>query len=315
MKRIVVLGAGGFIGMNLLKKLSCDKENLILALDKNKECLREIADKGYSNVDICVLDLNDTDRYGEILDGQDFLFHLVSTTSPTTSNKNIPEEFKENVMSTAYLLAACVEKKIKKVIFLSSGGTVYGKDHVCPLVEELSLKPINSYGIQKMTIENLLYLYKYQFGLDYKIVRLANPYGPYQNPNGLQGAVTTFIYRALQDQDMLIYGDGSVVRDYIYIDDAINAILNIAFKPNDFEVYNVGSGVGVSINQLIEIIKEVIPTNSKATYMEGRSIDVPVNYLNIDRYESVFGKINSKTLKEGIKKTAIFLRSWAEDKE
>jgi UDP-glucose 4-epimerase len=295
--------------MNLLKRLSSDKENHILAVGRNKESLSKIEHEGYFNVDVCAADFNDIDAYKKILDGQDFLFHLVSTTVPTTSNKNIPEEFRENVMNTAYLLEICVERKIKNIIFVSSGGTVYGKDYICPLKENLALRPINSYGIQKATIENLLYLYKYQFGLEYKVVRLANPYGPYQRPNGVQGVVTNFIYRALQNQDLCIYGDGSIVRDYIYIDDVITAILNIAFKQNNFDTYNVGNGVGTSINQLVEYIKEVVPTKSKVIYMDRRSVDVATNYLNIERYESVFGSIISTTLKEGIEKTAIFLKS------
>lgn len=310
MKKIVILGAGGFIGKNLLNRLSYDIDNQILAVDRNQECLSKIIGERCSNVRACVMDFNDVDSYEKMLDGQDFLFHLVSTTVPATSNKNIPEEFRENVMNTAHLLEVCVKKKVKKVIFMSSGGTVYGNEHVCPLKEDFSLKPINSYGVQKMTIEALLYLYKYQFGLDYKVIRLSNPYGPYQQPNGIQGVVAAFVYRALHNQDIQIYGNGSVVRDYIYIDDAVNAIINITFKQNPFDTYNVGSGIGISINQLIENIKEIIPTNSKVIYIDGRSIDVSVNYLNTDRYESVFGQINSNTLKEGIEKTALFLKSW-----
>lgn len=250
------------------------------------------------------------DSYEEILDGQDFLFHLVSTTVPATSNNNIPEELRENVINTAYLLEACVKKKLQRVIFMSSGGTVYGNEHIYLLKENFSLKPINSYGVQKMTIEALLYLYKYQIGLDYKVIRLSNPYGPYQQPNAIQGVVAVFVYRALQNQDIQIYGNGSAVCDYIYIDDAVNAIINIAFKQSPFDTYNVGSGRGISVNQLIKNIKEVIPANSKVIYINGRSIDVSVNYLNTDRYESVFGQINSNTLKEGIRKTALFLKSW-----
>lgn len=106
-------------------------------------------------------------------------------------------------------------------------GQVYGKEVDCPLKEKTATNPISSYGVQKVTIEKLLYLYRYMYGLDYRIIRLANPYGPYQRPNGVLGAVTTFTYKALKGDKIVVYGDGSVVRDFIYIDDAIRAIMKI----------------------------------------------------------------------------------------
>ena len=124
-------------------------------------------------------------------------------------------------------LYVCIRCGVKKVVFVSSGGTVYGKEVDCPLKEKTATNPISSYGVQKITIEKLLYLYRYMYGLDYRIIRLANPYGPYQRPNGVLGAVTTFTYKALKGDEITVYGDGSVVRDFIYIDDAIRAIMKI----------------------------------------------------------------------------------------
>ena len=118
---------------------------------------------------------------------------------------------------------------MKKIIFISSGGTIYGEGK-CPLSEEAPTNPITTYGIQKLTIEKIIYLYSYIHGIDYRIVRMANPYGPYQRPNGKLGAVTTFTYKALKNEMIEIYGDGTNVRDYIYIDDAIAAIINVAMK-------------------------------------------------------------------------------------
>lgn len=304
MRKIVILGAGGFIGKNIIRKLSKDKDNYILAMDIDGKRLDYFNNPIYKNVKTYTMNFNDVHSYEDMLEGQDYLFHLISTTVPSTSNIHIPTEFRENVTNTIYLLDACVNYKIGCVIFMSSGGTVYGKEYSCPLNEDLAPKPINSYGIQKVTIEHLLYLYKCQYNLNYKIVRLSNPYGPFQSTNGLQGVVSNFIYRALHDQDLIIFGDGSVIRDYIYIDDAVEAILNIAFKENKYDIYNVGSGKGVSINHIVDLIKKVVLTKSKVVYYDGRSVDVPCNFLNIDRYESVFGKNSFVSLCDGIKKTA-----------
>lgn len=309
MKKIAIMGAGGFIGTNLIKALAENPENYILALDKNGERLDAIACMKALNVDTHLMDFNDTGTYEELLHKQDYLFHLVSTTVPTTSNSNIPRELEENVINTSRLLNVCIERKVGRVVFLSSGGTVYGVENICPLTEGMSLKPINSYGMQKMVIESLLYIYKYQFGLDYKVVRLSNPYGPYQRPDGIQGVVSTFIYKALHNEDIVIYGDGSIVRDYIYICDAISAILKVAFSDIENEVYNVGSGIGMSVNQVVDVIKKNIPTRSRIIYGEGRSVDVASNYLDISRFESVFGKMSLNSLEDGIKKTVHFFET------
>lgn len=228
---------------------------------------------------------------------------------PSTSNGQIPEEIKSNVVLTARILDACVRQNVKKVVFISSGGTVYGKEVNCPIKEDASTYPISSYGIQKISIEKLLYLYNYLYGLDYRVIRLANPYGPYQRPNGLLGAVTTFTYKAINNEQILVYGDGSVVRDFIYIDDAIKGILNIEKCESEYKTFNLGSGKGTSIKEVLADIKEALNIDLNITYKESRKVDVPKNYLDISRYEKTCGKLNPIELKEGIIKTAEFLKS------
>ena len=113
---------------------------------------------------------------------------------------------------------------------------------------------------------------------------------------------------ALKGEEILVYGDGSVVRDYIYIDDAIKAIINIGNSEESERLYNVGRGVGTSINQLLNLIEETLGIMLKVRYVQGRPVDVPVNYLDISKYESHFGKLNPISLQEGIKKTADFMK-------
>ncbi|MBQ7220175.1 MAG: NAD-dependent epimerase/dehydratase family protein [Synergistaceae bacterium] len=206
-------------------------------------------------------------------------------------------------------MEACVRQKASKVVFISSGGTVYGKESICPVNEDTPARPITSYGIQKITIERLLYLYHYVYGLDYRIIRLANPYGPYQRPNGRLGAATTFIHKALNGEKIHVFGDGSVVRDFIYIDDAVRGIVNIANGESAHRTFNLGSGHGTSIKQLIDTIQDTLNVKLDAEYEPARKIDVPVNYLDISRYEAAFGALNPISLKEGIKRTADFMKS------
>ena len=146
------------------------------------------------------------------------------------------------------------------------------------------------------------------YGLDYRIVRLANPYGPYQRPNGKLGAVTTFTYKALKGEKIIVYGDGSIVRDFIYIDDAIRAMLNIVNGESQHHVFNIGCGYGTSIKDLLDTIQHALGQELSVIYKRGREVDVPINYLDITRYEKYYGKLKPLSLYEGIKKTAEFMR-------
>ena len=305
---ILILGAAGFIGTNLTIELSKNPDDYITLVDKNINFFSIVDQMQLKNVYIKEADFAYNMDFDSILKNQDIVYHLVSTTVPTTSNQHISQELQANVVFSANLFEACVRCGVKKVVFISSGGTVYGKEVDCPLKEKTATNPISSYGVQKVTIEKLLYLYRYMYGLDYRIIRLANPYGPYQRPNGVLGAVTTFTYKALKGDKIVVYGDGSVVRDFIYIDDAIRAIMKIVNGENKHHTFNLGCGYGTSIKQLLDTISAALDIELNVAYEEGRKVDVPVNYLDISRYEKYYGALNPISLREGIIKTADFMK-------
>lgn len=308
MTKIILFGGAGFIGTNLAIKLSQDENNDITLVDRDISFFEDLRKLNLQKFSYVESDFSENTNFDELLEGQEVVYHLVSTTVPTTSNQQIPQELSANIIVTSKLLEACVRQNVKKVIFISSGGTVYGKEVCCPLKEGTPTYPISSYGLQKITIEKLLYLYHYMYNLDYRVVRLSNPYGPYQRPNGILGAVTTFTYKALNDEEITVFGDGSVVRDFIYIDDAVEAIIKIATQNVEQKTFNLGCGYGTSIKQLLDIISSTLKLHLKIKYVEGRSVDVPVNYLDIQRYEKYFGTLNPISLEEGIKKTAEFMQ-------
>ncbi len=305
-KRILILGAGGFIGTNLTDELIARGASLTL-FDAAFEQTRASRwkDKGARLVtgDFSKI----ADMASELVDGQDLIFHLISTTCPTNSNQNIAAEYEDNVLPTTKLLDACTTS-LPRVIFLSSGGTVYGKDHTGICKEDDDAFPISSYGIQKLTIEKLLYLYNYLHGIDYRIIRLANPYGPYQRTNGVQGVVTNFLHRVLKNEPLTLAGDGSVVRDYIYIDDVIKGILRISEDDAGNKLYNFGSGRGTSVLEVIKAIEKITGQKAKVDHVPARLVDVPVNILDISRYKEDFGDPEFISLEEGIKLTAEFLK-------
>lgn len=302
--KVVVLGAAGFIGTNLAIKLAEDKSNIVTLVDVDDSFFAPHR-KLDLNFTYRILGFSENTDFDKLLEGQDIVYHLFSTSNPTKSNIKIPFELRDNVLTTSLFLEACVRQRVNKVIFLSSGGTVYGREVTCPISEDSSTRPITSYGVQKIAIENLLYLYNYTHNLDYRIIRLANPYGPYQRPNGQLGAVTTFIYKALKNETIHVYGDGSVIRDFIYIDDVVTGILNVV-KGNE-KLVNLGSGRGTSIKQVLEHIEEALDIELNVVFEKARTVDVPINYLDVSRYTGLFGNPVTVSLVEGIEKTAAFM--------
>ena len=307
---IILLGGAGFIGTNLVKELAGNADNRITVVDRKPEFFQNIISMQLSNVSIVESGLSAETDYEALVKGQDIVYHLLSTTVPTTSNQAISEELKANVILSVNLFEACVHQQVKKVVFLSSGGTVYGKEAKCPLGENTPTNPITSYGVQKVTIEKLLYLYHYMHGLDYRIIRLANPYGPYQRPNGVLGAITTFTYKALKGEEIQVYGDGSVMRDFIFIDDAVRGILKIVDGNDRHHTFNLGCGYGTSIKCVLETIERTLNIPMIVTYTEARRVDVPVNYLDIKRFETAFGALDPQSLEDGIRKTAQFMKEY-----
>ena len=247
----LLLGAAGFIGTNLAIELAKNPKNKLTLVDRNKDYFKTVVKMNIGNINVMESNLTFDMDFDSILKGQDVVYHLVSTTVPTTSNQHISQELVSNVIFSANLFEACIRCGVEKVVFISSGGTVYGKESDCPLKEKTATNPISSYGVQKITIEKLLYLYRYMYGLDYRIIRLANPYGPYQRPNGVLGAVTTFTYKALQGEDITVYGDGSVVRDFIYADAAGNTVVYMV--PN----YQIDGKTGTWLPYDSEVIEGV----------------------------------------------------------
>jgi len=319
-KLIFVLGAGGFIGTNLCRRLISDGKKLVV-FDREGtglDALSLYADSIQAPTPIVIYgdfdDFRDTNLGDKYLTDVGIVYHLISTTCPTNSNKNIASEMDSNVITTINLLDACVRNNVDRVIFLSSGGTVYGKDHTGVLREDDEAYPISSYGIQKLTIEKMLYLYGEMYNLDYRVVRLANPYGPYQKPNGIQGVVSTFTWKSLNDESITVYGDGSVIRDYIYIDDAVDGIIKISSDQAKYKLYNLGSGMGTSVSQVIECISKALNKELDIQYTPGRQVDVPKNVLDVSRFISDFGNPYRIQLEEGIRKLADFYLDLIDEK-
>ena len=189
---------------------------------------------------------------------------------------------------------------------MSSGGTVYGNNNLDENCETSSKMPISFYGLQKSISETILDFYCRKFSLKYNIIRLSNPYGIYQNPQGNVGLIIKLIYQLMNNQPITIYGDGNNIRDYIYVSDAISMIVKIA-NSNQNGAFNVGSGTGHSILEIVSTIEKILKIDAKKIFLENRSNDVRKSVLNIDKYINSFEKPQFTSLEKGIKSTYKFL--------
>ena len=242
------------------------------------------------------------------LEGSEIVFHLVSSTLPNTSNDNPVYDIESNVVGTLRLLDLCRGQGVRKVVFVSSGGTVYGVPRSVPIDESHPTDPISSYGIHKLAIEKYLQLNHRIRGLDYCIVRPANLYGPRQRLDVAQGAVGVFLDRAMRREPIQVWGDGSVVRDYLYVGDAAEALLRAAAFEGEPKLFNIGSGTGTSLKDLIKAIEGLLGRPVAVEYTAARSVDVPANVLDASLARRHLGWAARTSLAEGLRRTHASMR-------
>jgi UDP-glucose 4-epimerase len=306
MTSCLVLGGAGFVGSHLTEALAQSGQQVKVFERPHVDRLALLPREG---VEVFTGDLLNPQALVPALRGTETVFHLVSTTLPKTSNDNPAYDVESNVVGGLRLLELCREHGVRKVVFVSSGGTVYGIPKSVPVAEDHPTDPICSYGIHKLALEKYLQLAHRLHGLEYSILRPANLYGPGQRLDTAQGAVAVFLDRALRGQPIEIWGDGSVVRDYVYVDDAVDAILKAARFAGAPRIFNIGSGRGTSLNQLVAEIQTLLGRPIKVNYASTRSLDVPANVLDPALARRHLEWSATTPLGEGLRRTYEWLRA------
>jgi UDP-glucose 4-epimerase len=189
------------------------------------------------------------------------------------------------------------------LIFISSGGAVYGEPKQIPISENHFTNPISHYGVGKLSIEKFLYVYGREVGLDYLILRLSNPYGPHQETKRGQGLIPKIIRSALSDKPLEVWGDGSSIRDFIYVEDAVDAICRALSYQGERRILNIGSGQGHSIIDLISEVESQLNLRIAVEFSPSRSLDVPINVLDVSVALSELEWSAKTGLREGLRKT------------
>ena len=252
-----------------------------------------------------------TADWDALVAGVDTVHHYAWSSIPANANANPSGDLLINVGATLGLLDALKRRGEGRVVFASSGGTVYGKLQSVPVSEDAPLAPITAYGAGKATAELYLKLYRAMYGLDCRIARIGNPYGAGQDISRGLGAVTTFLHHALTEQTIVIWGDGEAIRDYVHISDVASCLVTLACAPRsdaDF-IFNVGSGVGISLNEIVTDLEMRLGRRLQVSRTKTRAFDVPKSVLAIDRARRVLGWSPRLSLSDGIACTLTDLKA------
>ena len=303
--KTLVIGGNGFIGSHLvdrLVKLNCD----VTVLD--------IQDRRYDSLPDHVRfiqgDLTHSYIVREALTDVDTVYHLAWTTIHEVANQDPAADITANLIPSINLLQACRLARVRRIVFTSSGGTVYGLTKEFPTKEGHQKNPINAYGITKLAVEKYLYMFNHLHGLEYAVLRPSVPYGPRQSPFGRQGAVSVFLYRVAHGFPLTIWGDGSIVRDYFYISDLVSALVAAAEKDLDENrVFNIGGMEEVSLNQLVIMVERTTGRKAVVEYYPDREFDAPRVHLDISLAKKEFGWQPQVDLEAGLCQTWSWISS------
>jgi UDP-glucose 4-epimerase len=302
--RCVVLGGTGFIGSHVVEGLvAAGHEVRSFGLDPVPSWALTIP------ADFVTGSWSDLEKLRTVVAGADVVVHLIWSTLPAPSNLDMAGDAMENVVGSIRLLELCRGEGVKKVVFGSSGGTVYGQVNALPISEDTPNVPLTSYGVGKLTVERYLDVFHNLFGLHTIAIRPSNPYGERQNLDRPQGAVGVFMKALVQGSPIEIWGDGRVVRDYFYVGDLADAYRRAVESPITRGVFNVGSGVGLSLLRLVDVLREVTGATPEVVLRPARAIDVPANVLDVRRAARELGWTPKVSLAEGLERTWRWIKS------
>jgi UDP-glucose 4-epimerase len=306
-KRVVLLGGLGFMGSHLCRALLAERYAVRVfdRLFASRELVEDVA-RGLEIVE------GDVARAQDVVDAcadADVLVHLVHTTVPGSSMDDPAYDITSNVVASVNWLRRLGETKVRRLVFVSSGGTVYGVPRAVPIDEAHPTDPISSYGITKLAIEKYVSAYASMLGIDYFIIRPSNVYGPGQRLHIGQGVIGVMAHRALRGEPLELWGDGGSLRDYLYVEDVTAAVVSLLDYAGAERVFNASSGEGHSVLDIIATLRAQLGSLPEVVRKPGRGFDVPANVLDSSRLRRATGWRPSVTLWEGVARTLEWLKA------
>ncbi|AWM13664.1 NAD-dependent epimerase/dehydratase family protein [Flavobacterium sp. NRK F10] len=297
-----IIGCNGFIGKHLSLAISkIDNINLKLfgRSSENKTGL----DLPYENIDF-----SDKENLKQKIENLDIIYYLASTTIPATSWDKPIFEIESNLIPFLNLVDLASKIGVKKVVFTSSAGTIYGSSN--DKLKEIDDKhPFSPYGITKLSMELYLNYYKVKNDLNYDVFRISNIYGEDQDTSKGLGIINTFLENIINHKDINIYGKGDIVRNYIYIKDVVDFLLtSLDIKNDTSNIYNLASDDNLSINNLLTVIDSIVDEDYNLTYLHHRNSDNPNIYIDNSKIKNSFPEKKFTPIHKGIKSCYEYLK-------
>jgi UDP-glucose 4-epimerase len=297
--RCLVVGGNGFIGSHVVDALEAQGHE-VTVFDRHRVGPSRFAGRSVRVVHGDFLNAADVRR---ALTGQEVVLHLLSMTDPATAEGDPTIDIRTNITSSVQLFSACVDAGVSHVYFASSGGAIYGDQEQQVFRETDVTLPVSPYAIGKQTIESYLRYFRRTHGLESTVFRISNPYGPRQNPLKRQGVIPIFLRRIATGAPLTVFGDGSMVRDYLFVGDLAQMICEVVSSGARHDLYNVGSGVGTSLSELIETIRQVVDRPVEVEHLPRPATFVDHVVLSVDRFRSEFTSRATTGLTDGIRMT------------
>ena len=297
MTNILITGGAGFIGRHLADHLASHGDHAVTVIDN--ESLGDRKHLDLERIRFVHGDLRNRDDLRAALDGQDAVVHLAADTRVMDSIENPANNFENNVIGTFNLLELCRELEIGRVVAASTGGAILG-DVEPPVHEQMAPHPTSPYGASKLMLEGYLSAYSSSFGVSGCALRFSNIYGPRSFHKG--SVVAHFFKQILADKPLVVYGDGSQTRDYLFVGDLVEAI-RAAVDSKAEGAYQLGSGRPTTINQLIEAIRTVTGLDLEVEYLDFRPGEVRDTWCQVDKAREGFGFDPATGLEDGLRTT------------
>lgn len=296
----LVLGANGFIGSHLVDKLA-RRGFKVVAFDRFGTPAQFLPS---SEVKIVQGDASSMQDIELAMVGVDYLIHSFSATTPASADHDPYTDISANLINSVRIFEECVSAKLKKIVFISSGGVIYGalSEHRKAKETDQAL-PVSPYGISKLAIERYLGYFNRKYGIDHITYRLSNPYGPRQVTKNNQGVVPAFIGQILANEEITVVGDGTSSRDYIYIEDAAEMIVDSFAKENMQDIYNLGSGIQTKLKDLVNEIQSVTGKKARIKNIEAPETFLQKSQLDVSLLTNEFGLSSKTSFRDGIRKT------------
>ncbi len=294
------MGGAGFLGSNLAQRLVAQGETVRVFTRPSSSIsnIENIRDR----IELVCRDFMDDVALRSATQNIDTVYHLISTTFPSMTMESSAYDLLSNLLPTIRLIEACSANGVKKIIYASSGGTIYGNPDTVPIPEDHPLVPTSAYGQSKLTIENYLTFYARSTHLDINVLRISNPFGPNQKILGVQGIVAVAMGCAYYGRALRINGEGKAVRDYIYIQDVIDAMLLAANHPGS-AVANISASVGHSVMEIVKAVEEISGRTIEKQFVPDRPGDVRMNILDNSKAFQLYGWAPKTPFREGLEKT------------